>query len=152
MSIFKKKEDKKTFSAVHITGLDVPENCVCKVTLDEDDVMIESCGTEYVLKMKNIRNIEFQMGIDEKQHLKSSLVKGVIGAATFGVSGAVIGSRPKEKIKREVTGYAIITYENTNSERMTIVLKDEIPNHFQCAKLYDQLKPKIQSQTDRVEL
>ena len=44
------------------------------------------------------------------QHLKSSFAGGVIGAATFGVAGAVIGSRPKEKEKRNVTFYLLVDY------------------------------------------
>lgn len=152
MGIFGKKTSIKVFSVVHIGGLDVPADCKCEISSSVDEIIVRCCGTEYVLKLKNIRNIEYQMDIDEKQYLKSSVIKGVVGAATFGATGAIIGSRPKEKIKREVSGYAIISYESINSECMTIVFKDELPNTLQCARLVDEIKPKIKLQINRMEL
>lgn len=152
MGLFKKKIKTRTFSAIHLCGLDIPEYCKSEVITNSDEMIIRSCGKEYVLKIQNIKCIDFQMDIDEKQFVKSSLVGGALGAAAFGVSGAVIGSRPRGKVVRDIKGYAIITYETAQSEDINIVFKDELANSLQCAKLVDELKPRINPRTSRVEL
>lgn len=151
MGLFGKK-DVTYNSIIHVGGLDAPENCRCKVSLKGTGLAISCAGKEFTLSVEKIRNVDFQMDIDEKQYLKSSFAKGVIGTAAFGVAGAVIGSSPKTKIKREVKCYAIILYENSDGECKNIVLRDELPNTQQCAKLVDLLKPKIKVRIDRVEL
>lgn len=153
MGLFGKKEKDIIYpSIIHVGGLNVPDYCACKVVLGKINLTIICAGNEFILDIKKIRNVDFQMDIDEKQFIKSSLTKGVIGAAAFGVSGAIIGSAPKTKTKREVKCYAIISYENSNGEYKSIVLRDELPNTSQCAKLVDALKMRIKAQVNRVEL
>ena len=87
-----------------------------------------------------------------KAYIRKAVWKGIVGAATFGVAGAVLGSAPKTKTKREVKCYAIVTYQNADGEAQTFVLRDEYPNTQKCAKLIEQLKPKITARMNRVEL
>ena len=153
MGLFKKKEkDLEYSSIIHIVGLDVPENCKCKVILKKVNLIILCAGNEYSLNIEKIKNVDFQIDVDEKQLLKSSLLRGAVGAAAFGVAGAVVGSSPKVKNKREVKCYAIISYENKNGENENFVLRDELPNTTQCAKLVDELKKRIKTQINKVEL
>lgn len=148
-----KKEDILRYSPiVHIGGLNVPENCTCSVTLDRQGLTIICSGNEILLNLDKIRNVDFQMDIDEKQVLKSSLAGGIVGTAAFGMSGAIIGSRPKSKTKREIKCYAIISYESNQGEYKTFILRDELPNSQRCSKLVDALRPKITVRTNRVEL
>lgn len=137
---------------IHVGGLEAPENCKCTATLSEGGLTIACGGNEFLLRLDKIRNVDFQLDIDEKQYLKSSMAKGIAGAAMFGISGAVIGSAPKTKTKREVKCYAIIAYERTDGQFKTFILKDEIANLSRCSKLVETLKPMIQVQTNKVEL
>lgn len=137
---------------IHIGGLSAPENCKCTVVLNPSNLMIECGGNEFSLNIAKVRNVDFQLDIDEKQYLNSSLAGGIAGAALFGVSGAVIGAAPKTKTKREVKCYAIISYENIQGEFQTFILRDEIANLSRCAKLVDALKPMINVQVNKVEL
>lgn len=139
-------------SLMHVGGLSVPENLSCNAILSPMELKIICGGNEFSLQVEKIRNVAYQLDIDEKQYLKSSTAKGVIGAATFGVAGAVIGSAPKTKTKREVKCYAIIAYENSSGEYKNFVLRDEYPNSGQCSRLVDTLKPRINSQINKVEL
>lgn len=148
------KEDGITryTSLIHVGGLDAPENVSCNVILSPIDLKIVCGGKEFSLQLKKIRNVDFQLDINEKQYLKSSMAKGMIGAAAFGMAGAIIGSAPKTKTKREVKCYAIIAYESAPGEYKNFVLRDEYANSGQCSKLVDTLKPRINSQVNKVEL
>lgn len=137
---------------IHIGGLNAPENCKCTAVLNPSSLVIVCGGSEFLLNIGKIRNVDFQLDIDEKQYLKSSMAGGIAGAALFGVAGAVIGAAPKTKTKREVKCYAIITYEDTQGEFRTFILRDEIANVSRCAKLADTLKPMINAQVNKVEL
>ncbi len=139
-------------SIIHVGGLNAPENCKASATLSPNAVTVSCGGNEFVLDVPRIKNVEFQFDVDEKQYLKSSFAKGVVGAAAFGVAGAVIGSAPKTKTKREVKCYAIISYESAQGEYKTFLLKDGFPNTEVCAKLVDALRPKINQQVNRVTL
>lgn len=137
---------------IHVGGLEVPENCKCTAALSQEGLTITCAGKELLLRTNKIRNVEYQLDIDEKQYLKSSLAKGIAGAAMFGVSGAIIGSAPKTKTKREVKCYAIISYEGSDGQFKTFIVKDELPNLSCCAKLVDTLRPMIQARTNKIEL
>lgn len=139
-------------SIVHIGGLNAPENCKCTAILNPDKLVIECGGNEFSLSIGKIRNVDYQLDIDVKQYLTSSMAGGIAGAALFGVSGAVIGSAPKTKTKREVKCYAIISYEDDQGAFHTFLLRDEVPNLSRCAKLVDTLKPMIKVQVNKVEL
>ena len=153
MGLFGKKDQTKEYTdIVHVVGLPIPENCKCKVMLKTQEMVISGAGTEMTLLYEKIHNVDFQMDIDESIYQKSSLAKGIVGAATFGVAGAVLGSAPKTKTKREVKCYAIVTYQNADGEAQTFVLRDEYPNTQKCAKLIEQLKPQITARMNRVEL
>lgn len=155
MGLFSKKEKnrEKTYTGIaHITGLKVPEGCNCIVKITENNVIIESLGNEFTLSIEKITNVDFKMDIDIKEYLESSTLKGLIGAATFGTVGAIIGSAPKQKEKRDVICYAIITFINTKEEHCVLILKDIAANTQICAKLVDELKPKIKTVKNKVEL
>nr|DAY49568.1 MAG TPA: hypothetical protein [Caudoviricetes sp.] len=139
-------------SIIHIGGLNAPENCKCTVVLNSSSLVIVCGGNEFTLNIAKVRNVDFQLDIDEKQYLKSSMAGGIAGAALFGVSGAVIGAAPKTKTKREVKCYAIISYEDAQGAFRTFILRDEVPNLSRCAKLVDTLKPMIKVQVNKVEL
>lgn len=137
---------------IHVGGLNVPENMQCQVTLASGELKIFSNGNEFVLPVTKIRNVEYQLNIDEKQYLKYSTAKTMIGAAAFGVPGAIIGSTPKKKTKREVKCYAIISYESIDGMYKTFILRDAVPNSLACAPLVDALRPQINQQVNRVQL
>lgn len=139
---------------IHVGGLQAPKDCKAHAILSPSEFKVMCGGNEYVLDVSKIRNVDFQIDVDEEQYLDSSFVRGVIGAAAFGVSGAVIGSAPTAKTKRDVKCYAIISYESAQSEEgyKIFLLRDEYPNTQVCAKLVDTLKPRINQGVQRIEL
>ncbi len=137
---------------IHVGGLPAPENCKASVVLTPTAVAVNCGGSEYVLSIGKIRNVDFQLDVNETQYLKSSLVRGMAGAAAFGMVGAIVGSAPKTKTKRNVKCYAIITYEDAQGNNKTFLLKDEVANTQVCSRLVDSLRPKISQRINRVDL
>lgn len=155
-----KEEERKDEAAgisryptlVHVVGLDVPANCKASAILNPDDLIITCAGREFILHISKIRNVDFQVDIDETIYLQSHFIGGVLGAMAYGVEGAIVGAAPSTERKRDTIGYAIISYENAQGESKVFLLKDEVANSKICAKLVDVLKPKIVQQIERVEL
>ena len=139
-------------SVIHVGGLAAPENCKASVMLSPTTLTVNCGGSEYALNIEKIRNVDFQLDVNETQYLKSSFAKGVVGAAVFGMPGAIIGSAPKTKTKRNVKCYAIISYEDAQGEYRTFLLRDEVANTRVCAGLVDALRPRINQQINRIEL
>ena len=139
-------------SVIHVGGLAAPENCKASVMLSPTTLTVNCGGSEYALNIKKIRNVDFQLDVNETQYLKSSFVKGVVGAAAFGMPGAIIGSAPKTKTKRNVKCYAIISYEDAQGEYKTFLLRDAAENMNICSRLVDDLRPRVSQQLNRVEL
>jgi hypothetical protein len=109
--MFGKKKKQKTVNGIHILGLDTT-NVPVQVSLSESGLNISTPSNNYVIALEKISNISWYDEVQIEKHIKSSFTGGVIGAATFGVAGAVIGSRPKEKQKRKVTFYLLIDYSD----------------------------------------
>ena len=154
MGLFGKKKEvyPKIYDDIYVVaGLDVPQECKCSVELNENEIIVKAPGKEYVLSITKITNCEHRMDIDIEQYEKNgSLLKGIIGGVAFGIPGAIIGSSPKIKEKRLVTGMAILTYEaQMGSNTIMLISK---PNTLGCAAICDFLQPRINVRTQRVEL
>lgn len=153
----RRKQDKangiKRFWAIaHVRGLNAVEGAVCEVAINPTNLIINCEGKVYSLPLSRITYVDSKSDINEVKYLKSSLVKGVAGAALFGVSGAVIGSAPKIKTDRQTKEYAIILYKDTRGEENTIILCDMSPNSYICSGLVRALKARIKIQIEKVEL
>ena len=147
-----KQEGISRYSVIHVGGLPAPENCKAAVALSPTTLTINCGGSEYVLNIEKIRNVDTQLDINEIQYLESSFARGVIGAALFGSSGAIIGSAPRTKTKIKIKGYAIISYEDAQGEYKTFLLRDAAENMNICSRLVDDLRPRVSQQLNRVEL
>jgi hypothetical protein len=154
---FKKKENGKVdrFDLRHIVGLELPERMYCEVEVYSDRLNIISGNKEYNLKIEKINSVDFDMDIDIEKYTKSSVVKGALGAAMFGVSGAIIGSAPKTKEVRSVTSKAIINYDNSSGTSSYIIFEDFEANTAKgAAKFVDILRPMIidRKEAQKIEL
>lgn len=152
-----RRQDKangiKRFIAIeHVSGLNAVENTACRIVISPADLKITCGGKEYSLPLSRITYVDFKSDINEIKYLKSSAVKGVAGAAMFGVSGAVIGSAPKTKTDRQIVGYAVIIYKDARGNEQTIVLCDMSPNSYICSKLVKALNDRIHTTVEKVEL
>lgn len=143
---------KRFSSLVHVSGLNAVENTGCEVAIGPTNITIACGGKQYSLPLSRISYVDFKFDISESKYLKSSFVKGVAGAAVFGVSGAVIGAAPKTKTERQTKGYAIILYKDARGEERVIILRDMSPNSYICSKLVIALNACIKTKIEKVEL
>lgn len=141
--MFKKKKQKQLLGK-HISGLDISSVPVL-IILDESGIKITDSSTkkEFIIAIDKISSINYYHETEVEKHLKSSFVKGVIGAATFGMTGAIIGSRPKEKEKKKVTFYLLIDYSDKQ-----IVISSE--DGFATGGIVDLFK-KFKPQSDNIQ-
>jgi len=152
-----KKRDKaqgiRRFAAIeHVEGLGVVEKSQCSVALDPSKLTVTCTGKEYTLPLQRIEYVDYIVDVNEIQYLKSSIARGAAGAALFGVSGAVIGSAPKTKVRKKRYGHAIICYRDARGQERVIVLKDSIPDDHECFDLIKSLRSCVHMQIEKVEL
>ena len=143
------KKKMKEVVGTHLSGLDIPENVIVSFSLSDDGIKITapSMKKEYTIGLSKIQNINYYNETEVEKYSDSSFGKAVIGAAAFGVIGAVIGSRPKSKEKKTVHFYLIVNYSDKQ-----IVIESE--NGFGVGSIVDffrKLKPET-STAQTVEL
>ncbi|WP_166433144.1 hypothetical protein [Enterocloster clostridioformis] len=93
------------------SGLKIPENTTCVVSICVDSLCIEANGVKYLLKNEKIKDACTKTDVEIQKQYVSSVGGAVGGALLFGTVGAMIGGRAKEKTSRTVHNYLIITYE-----------------------------------------
>lgn len=152
-----RKQDKengiKRFPALeHVEGLDVAKKSPCTVILSPSNMVISCTGKEYTLPLRRIMYAEFIVDVDKIRYLQSSMAKGAVGAAIFGVSGAVIGAAPKTKVAYEKVGYAVVGYRDAKGSERIIILKDQTVNSYVCRWLVDELESCTHTTIEKVEL
>lgn len=153
----RRKEDKangikRFFALEHVEGLGVVEKSPCSVVLSLSTLTITCTGKEYTLPLKRITYVDFIVDSDKIRYLQSSVAKGVVGAALFGTSGAVIGTTPKAKVAYEAIGYAVIAYRDMRGEEKIIILRDQSANSYICSTLVRTLEARIHVTVEKVEL
>jgi hypothetical protein len=127
---------------IHVTGLDIPENVQVSVLLKKDRLTIAGAGREYNLNFDKIVSSESHVTMDIKEYYRSSTLKGVTGAALFGLPGAVIGSAPSKRVvKSDVKSFAVISFTARTGDIATIILSDALPNTRYASDLVARLKP-----------
>lgn len=119
--------------------------------LKEDTDMFLKLSTKglYMYGLENGKKQEFDISLDEitsivhktetemQQYVKQSIPGMIIGNATFGLLGAMIGGRVKTKEKKQITDFIIINY--TSDEPKTIVLITRDPNKLKFVEFFNTL-------------
>ena len=136
----------------HVEGLEAAEKSPCSVILNASSLMISCAGKEYTLPLKRITYVDYIVDIDKIRYLENSTAKGIMGAALFGVSGAVIGTAPKTKVAHEEIGYAVIEYRDAREREKRIILRDQTVNSYRCGWMVNELKSCIHTTVEKVEL
>lgn len=146
---------KKWTSLMHISGLDLPEKTNVEVTLNSEFLTIEAIGKKYKISVDKIKNYQLQDTKDISEITKASVGKGIVGAALFGTSGAIIGasSGKKEKVVNK-TEYVIISFENSNKELTTMIISDNSVNQVfsNSISLWSRLIDVVKKETTEIEL
>ena len=148
----KEKKEKSFWGLVHVKGLNAEEKSPCVVTVDSQGATIACQSKEYRLPIQRILYAECLTDVENIQYLKSSVAKGMLGAALFGVGGAVIGSAPKTKVRKQITSHAIIGYRDSSGKERAIILKDAAPNRMDASNLVYELNARVPKQIEKITL
>ena len=123
MSLFGKKKQTtfKPVSGNYVLsgGLPLAGGTMCLVSLTETGVAISAPGAKFNISIEKITSISTKTDteIQENKQLVSSIGGTLIGAALFGLPGAIVGGGPKEKTVSSTVyhNFMVITYKKDDS-------------------------------------
>lgn len=138
----KKKMNGKVIGATHVEGLPIQEDAdlIVKLTDEGLTLIVAATKQEFGIDMSKLTLVDYKNEVEMQQIIKQSAPGMIIGAATFGVLGAMVGGRVQTKEKKIVTHFVIINYHS--SEDKTIVLKtNDGIGAGQLVDLFRKFKP-----------
>ncbi|MFC4355346.1 hypothetical protein ACFO0S_09830 [Chryseomicrobium palamuruense] len=130
----RKKKDEKVALGNLIDGVNLPQNTSVQVKMNTNEVMISGNNQEFLISFEKLVNVDLKSDVEMEQIIEQSLPGMVIGAAAFGVIGAMIGGRVKTKEKKKVSHFLIINFQS--DELKTIVI-DASKDWYNAAGLVD---------------
>lgn len=140
--MFGKKKDKVDAVGNHVSGLDIPEGQLVSITVADNQVIIKApaANKEYNITLDRVISISNYTDVEIQSYMKSSIGKGIVGAAAFGVAGAVIGSQPKEKKKHVLHMFLVIDY----ADGQIIITSDVSYRFADVVKKFNALRPQTE--------
>lgn len=102
---------KEKASFLHTVGLPIAENTDCNLYLCDDKIVIDGNNMTFTLSKEKLIDVTVKSDVEIQKSYVSSSGGAVAGGLLFGVVGALIGGRVKEKKTRDVKSYLIFTYE-----------------------------------------
>lgn len=148
--MFGKKKDEKIVLGNLVDGLPVPPNCNVTVKLTPDALHIMGNNQDFEIQFSKLQLVDIKTDVEIEKVISQSAPGMIIGAAAFGVLGAMIGGRVKTKEKRNVSHYVIINYQSDSLKTIVIETTNDWYNGAALVDLFRKLKP--DSQPIKVEL
>lgn len=149
MGLFsKKKKDKVIVGGFLVSGLPEKENSDLMLELFNDHVHIKSFRdfkNEYKISLDKITDVKFYTEKQIEKVITQSAPGMIIGAATFGTIGAMIGGRVKTKEKKTTLDFLVIKYNNKEF-CMRITYYPSVKKFM--SKIYE-LKPSLSSNDNK---
>jgi len=141
----KKKEDQKVLLGNLVEGLPVHEgtDLIVKITPDGASIMIPSSKQTFDVNISKLKSVEYYSETDMEKIISQSAPGMIIGAAAFGILGAMVGGRVKTKEKKVVTHFAVINYESDGQKQIVIETKDFF-GAGQFVDYFKKLKPSFE--------
>lgn len=138
-----KKENQKydailSIVSMHIIGLPLSEQTVCRVFLCKDKIIIKNLKNVniYNLSMNKILDVNIKSEKEIQISYTSSVGGAVGGAVLFGPLGAMIGGRKKKKVDKIIHSFLIFTYNN-EKENKTDYISFDVTNNLKAYKFVD---------------
>ena len=117
---------------IHISGLPLPENSKCKLTLYVDKLQFKDDSTTIELEKSRVTNVELRKFSKQESQIESSFLKTVAGAALFGAAGAIIGAMPEQKQKNVNHAYLVIQYTKDAVQSYIVFDATDSVNWSEC--------------------
>jgi len=98
-------------SFAHAAGLGIASGEICYLNLEEENLTIFGGGTRFALSVEKITSISTKYDTEVQKQLVSSTGGAIAGAMLFGVPGALIGGKVKEKEITTYNNFMCISYK-----------------------------------------
>lgn len=159
--MFGKKKITRSVGGAHVTGLPVPESTFVQVILAPEELtltaVLQGAGKpveqKFTLGMDKVKNIRILNEAEVKQIIEQSAPGMLLGAAAFGIVGAMIGGRVKTKEQTVIKNLLVLDY--VSGEEKQIVLdctKDAPANQSAFLKHFHDLKPEAAQAPASIQL
>lgn len=108
-------------SIVYLDGLNIASGTNGYVTLTKKELSYQLAGNQYNIAIDKITYIGINTETDIQNVSKQSGTGMIVGAATFGLIGAMVGGRIKNKEKKIHKYFLVVNYESSEGEIKYIV-------------------------------
>lgn len=136
----KKNKEEVKVNVDLVEGLPLHENTTLNLTLNAQSLVItDHSKNEFTLPFDKITSIEYKNEVEMEKLIQQSAPGMIIGAATFGLLGALVGGRTKTKNKKSINHFILINYYS--DEPKTIVTTTNDTNNVKIVDFFRKLKP-----------
>lgn len=139
----KKKKNGKVIGTTLVEGLPLSEGSDLIVKLTDEGLTLIAAATrqEFEIPMSKLTMVDYKNEVEMKQIIKQSAPGMIIGAATFGLLGAMVGGRVKTEEKKIFTHFMIINYHKVGEDKTIVMKTNDGIGAGQLVDFFRQLKP-----------
>lgn len=122
----KKKLDGKVIGATLVEGLPIPENSdiIVKLTPESLLFIVVMNRQEIEIDFSKLTLIDCRTEVEMKQIVKQSAPGMIIGAATLGLLGAMVGGRVQTKEKKVFSHFVVVNYFSSEAKSIVFQTND----------------------------
>ena len=140
----------KDFTSVGylIDGLPVPQNTIIIANLLPEGLRIQALTgrnkadwKNFELSIEKVENIQLMNERQIKQVIEQSAPGMILGAATFGILGAMVGGKVKTKEKVRINTLLIIDYISGEKKQIILNVSDNIKDSTRVVNRFKEIKP-----------
>lgn len=145
----------RDFAAVGtiLEGLPIPVEVTTIVKLTSEGFHIQALigrnkddWKNFELSLDKVQSVQMYDERQIKQIVEQSAPGMVVGAATFGLLGAMVGGRTKTKEKTVIRNILVIEYQSDEKKQIILDVTNNIKDCTRMVNHFRELKP-VQNQT-----
>lgn len=141
----KKENGTEIMLGFLVSGLPVIENSDLMLKLNQSNVTISFPTTtkqEFEIDISKVTSVDFYSETEMEKIVTQSAPGMIIGAAAFGILGAMVGGRVKTKEKKVETHFLLINYESNGSNQI-VIKTNHPPSAIKVSNYFKSMKPTI---------
>ena len=142
------KQKSLSSSGNLIDGLPVPAQTEIVITLEDVNFRIKAypgrdknSWKTFNLEVEKVSNIQIMDERQIKQVVEQAAPGMILGAAAFGLLGAMVGGRNKTKEKISVRNLLIIDYISNGEKQIIIDISNDLKDSTKIVKRFHEMKP-----------
>lgn len=124
--MFGKKQDGKICLTTLVDGLPLNQGAdlIMKLTTEKALFIASKTKQEFDIDFSKLLSVEYKSETEMNNIISQSAPGMIIGAAAFGVIGAMIGGRVKTKQVKTVNHFVIVNYQSGEQKQIVLQTND----------------------------